>query len=181
MNRSTFRWPRCPKYGKTRPTRFMIAFEPGDIVLVRFPFTDLTATSQRPAVIVQPSGHTARYGDSVVLALTSQSQPDDVSAIEYWREAGLLAPTWIKPLIATLAACRANPATRHRCPVRRLYLSRNLVSRLASQSPFPPNLVNSPTRPPPPVPSFCSVLTRPTLLPFVLPSRRQIGSCPRAA
>ena len=82
----------------------MIGSEPGNIVLVRFPLTDLTATKQRPALIVHPAGYTARYGDAVVLALTSRAQPDDVSAIERWREAGLLRPTWIKPLIATLAA-----------------------------------------------------------------------------
>src|SRR5579875_1334083 len=82
----------------------MIACEAGDIVLVRFPFTDLTATKQRPALIVHPPGYTARHGDAVVLALTSRPQPDDVMTIEHWREAGLPKPTWIKPLIATLAA-----------------------------------------------------------------------------
>jgi hypothetical protein len=30
----------------------MTPFEPGDVVLVRFPFTDLTAVKKRPALIV---------------------------------------------------------------------------------------------------------------------------------
>jgi mRNA interferase MazF len=82
----------------------MIASDPGDIVLVRFPFTDLSAAKQRPALVVSPAGYAARYGDIVVLALTSRPQPDDATAIDGWREAGLPKPTWIKPLIATLAA-----------------------------------------------------------------------------
>lgn len=82
----------------------MIVCEAGDIVLVRFPFTDLTASKQRPALIVHPVGLTASRGDAVVLALTSRPQPDDGMAINRWQEAGLPRPTWIKPLIATLAA-----------------------------------------------------------------------------
>jgi mRNA interferase MazF len=82
----------------------MIVSKAGDIVLVRFPFTDLSAAKQRPALVVSPAGYTARYGDVVVLALTSRPQPDDAAAIVRWREAGLPKPTWIKPLIATLAA-----------------------------------------------------------------------------
>jgi mRNA interferase MazF len=82
----------------------MIASNVGDIVLVRFPFTDLSATKQRPALVINPAGYTARYGDVVVLALSSRPPPDDSSALECWREAGLPKATWIKPLIATLAA-----------------------------------------------------------------------------
>jgi mRNA interferase MazF len=82
----------------------IIALEAGDIVLVRFPFTDLSATKQRPALVVHRDGYAARHGDAVVLALSSRPQPDDLAAIARWREAGLPKPTWIKPLIATLAA-----------------------------------------------------------------------------
>jgi mRNA interferase MazF len=82
----------------------MIASKAGEIVLVRFPFTDLSTTKQRPALVVNPTGYTARHGDVVVLALTSRPQPDDSTAIERWREARLPKPTWIKPLIATIAA-----------------------------------------------------------------------------
>jgi mRNA interferase MazF len=81
----------------------MIVCEACDIVLVRFPFTDLSNSKQRPALIIHPAGYTAGRGDAVVLALTSRPQADDGMAINRWQEAGLPRPTWIKPLIATLA------------------------------------------------------------------------------
>jgi mRNA interferase MazF len=81
----------------------MIGFDAGDIVLVRFPFTDLAASKQRPALVVHPAGYPGRYGDAVVLALTSRPQPDDSLAIRHWLRAGLPQQTWIKPLIATLS------------------------------------------------------------------------------
>jgi len=45
----------------------------GDIVLVPFPFTDLTATKKRPAVVV--SYHRDRR-DVIVMAVTSQARPE---------------------------------------------------------------------------------------------------------
>ena len=63
----------------------MIASKPGDIVLVRFPFTDLSAAKQRPALVISPDAYAVRHGDVVVLALTSRPQPDDATAIDCWR------------------------------------------------------------------------------------------------
>ncbi len=82
----------------------MTPFEPGDVVLVRFPFTDATTFKKRPALIVSPGDFRRRYGDVVVLALTSQPQPDAELALKDWRIAGLPKATWLKPLLATLSA-----------------------------------------------------------------------------
>ena len=82
----------------------MTSFEPGDVVLVRFPFTDLTALKKRPALIVSPSEFSKRNGDVVIVALTGQAQPEQNAALQDWRSAGLLKPTWLKPLIGTVAA-----------------------------------------------------------------------------
>jgi mRNA interferase MazF len=75
----------------------MTPFEPGTVVLVRFPFTNLESAKKRPALVVNPAGYAKRYGDVAVLALTSQPQPESFLALDHWQSAGLLGPTWIKP------------------------------------------------------------------------------------
>jgi mRNA interferase MazF len=81
----------------------MTRYDRSDVVLVRFPFTDLSATKKRPAVVVSPVEFVEKYGDVVVLALTSCSQDDDSLRLSDWQAAGLRKPTWIKPLIGTVA------------------------------------------------------------------------------
>jgi mRNA interferase MazF len=51
----------------------------GDVVLVRYPFTDLTSTKKRPAVILSPSDYAGRFGDVVVVPLTSRAEQDSRS------------------------------------------------------------------------------------------------------
>jgi mRNA interferase MazF len=82
----------------------MTGCDPGDIVLVRFPFTDLTSAKKRPAIIVSPSAYAQLHGDVVLIALTSQDQNDPALALAEWRAAGLPKPTWVKPLVGTLSA-----------------------------------------------------------------------------
>lgn len=81
----------------------MTRYSPGAVVLVRFPFTRLTAAKKRPAIVISPVQYALRYGDLAVLALTSQSQPEPFLSLQHWRTAGLLGPTWIKPTVLTLA------------------------------------------------------------------------------
>jgi mRNA interferase MazF len=69
---------------------------------VRFPFTDLSSQKRRPVLVVSPSDFSSRFGDIVVIPLTGHIQ-DDASFLNKWREAGLLKPTWLKGLIATVA------------------------------------------------------------------------------
>jgi mRNA interferase MazF len=81
----------------------MTRYSPGAVVLVRFHFTHLGSGKKRPAVVVSPAPYALRYGDLVVLALTSQPQPETILSLQQWQTAGLLGPTWIKPTIFTLA------------------------------------------------------------------------------
>ena len=44
----------------------------GDVVLVPFPFTDLSTTKQRPALVVSPDAWNAAQSDVLLVAITSQ-------------------------------------------------------------------------------------------------------------
>jgi mRNA interferase MazF len=81
----------------------MTACNPASVVLVRFPFTDLSSTKKRPAVVLSSAQYRELHGDVVLLPLTSVAQAEDAFPLAYWREAGLLKPTWAKPLIATVS------------------------------------------------------------------------------
>lgn len=50
----------------------MTIYEQGDIVLVPFPFTDLTTVKKRPALVVSANWYNKRYRDVVLVAVTSR-------------------------------------------------------------------------------------------------------------
>ena len=80
-------------------------FEFGNVVLLAFPFTNQTRAKRRPAVVVSSRAYNATRPDLVVMAITSQLRPaQDIGEvwIEQWRAAGLLKPSVIKPVFATL-------------------------------------------------------------------------------
>ena len=77
----------------------------GDIVLVSFPFTDQSATKKRPAVIIPSPAYNDAWLDLIIMAVTSQMRPtQDVGEVQVkdWQAAGLLMPSSIKPVIATV-------------------------------------------------------------------------------
>ncbi len=77
----------------------------GDVVLVPFPFTDQTARKQRPAVVVSSAQYHRERRDIILLAITSQvstSRFRGEATIALWREAGLLKPSVLKPVITTV-------------------------------------------------------------------------------
>jgi mRNA interferase MazF len=78
----------------------------GDVVLVPFPFTSQTASKKRPAVVVSNRAYNDNLRrDIVVMAITSQLRPTGGAGevwIVDWRSAGLLKPSAIKPVFATL-------------------------------------------------------------------------------
>ncbi len=81
----------------------MTKLRAGDIVLLRFPFSDLASRKRRPVVVVNPAAFSSRYGDIVVIPLTGAAQDDDLR-LNKWGEAGLRKPTWLKPMVATVTA-----------------------------------------------------------------------------
>ena len=81
----------------------MTSYDAGDIVLVRYPFTDLSTSKRRPAVILSARSYTERFADIVLMPLTSRVEADASLALSHWQTAGLLKATWVKPIIGTLA------------------------------------------------------------------------------
>ena len=80
-------------------------FDFGDVVLVPFPFTSQTASKKRPAAVVSARAYNAAKPDVVVMAITSQLRPSPTLGeiwVERWQAAGLLKPSAIKPVFATL-------------------------------------------------------------------------------
>lgn len=83
----------------------MTGYEFGDLVLVPFPFTDQSTTKRRPAVVISSAVYHRERPDLVILAVTSQARPvagiGEV-AVAKWNEAGLLKPSVLQPVLATI-------------------------------------------------------------------------------
>jgi mRNA interferase MazF len=82
-----------------------MSYEFGDVVLVPFPFTNQAASKKRPAVIVSSGAYNRTKPDVVVMAITSQLRPSPALGevwISQWQAAGLIKPSAIKPVFATL-------------------------------------------------------------------------------
>jgi mRNA interferase MazF len=79
----------------------MTAYSQGQVVLIPFPFTDLTTTKQRPAVILSSDVYNRTHPDLILAAITSQIpaklQPDEylLSGTDQ-KTAGLPKPSVIK-------------------------------------------------------------------------------------
>jgi len=83
----------------------MTGYEFGDVILVPFPFTDQTTSKRRPAVVVSSDAYHRERPDLVILAITSQTRPAagiGEVAVAHWQQAGLLRPSVLKPVVATI-------------------------------------------------------------------------------
>ena len=76
-----------------------MAYRQGDIVLVSFPFTDLTSSKRRPALVLSPDSFNAA-GEDLVLAAVTSHITDDPNAVHLWRgdfaEGGIPKPSMVK-------------------------------------------------------------------------------------
>ena len=76
----------------------------GDVVLVRFPFTDQLGAKRRPAVVVSSSHYQQVRPDVILAAVTSNvsAATEDLggSVIE-WERAGLYKASAVKPVFFT--------------------------------------------------------------------------------
>jgi len=82
-----------------------MAFRRGDVVLIPFPYTDLSAAKTRPAIVVSSDiYHTCR--SELLLAYVSSRISRVDPAIDYvltdWKDAGLLKPSYVRPKVAAI-------------------------------------------------------------------------------
>lgn len=81
------------------------AYSFGDVVLVPFPFTDQSAAKRRPAVVISANSYNRERPDVIIMAVTSRMRatgPVTDIQIKEWKEAGLLKPSVVKPIITTI-------------------------------------------------------------------------------
>ena len=78
-------------------------YEKGDVVLLPFPFTDLSATKTRPVVVVSVPDFEQATGDFTVAMITSvrRTTPYDYE-LRDWQAAHLLLPSYVRAKLATL-------------------------------------------------------------------------------
>jgi len=60
----------------------MINYEPGEVITIPFPFTDLTTAKKRPALIISSRAFNQTHDDLILVAITSQ-KPFEVKSDEY--------------------------------------------------------------------------------------------------
>jgi len=70
-----------------------MSYQPGDLVLVAFPYTGGTQARNRPALVILDTGN----DDVVVARVTTQMYrtPQDASIVD-WQGSGLLAPSVVR-------------------------------------------------------------------------------------
>jgi len=96
--------------------RPMANFEQGDVVRVPFPYTDRSTRQRRPALVVSRGG----LGDNrrllwvaMITSAENRSWADDVPFGETYAEAGLPAPSLIRPCkLATIESDHAEKIGR---------------------------------------------------------------------
>jgi mRNA interferase MazF len=77
----------------------------GDIVLVRYPYTNQVDSKKRPAVVVSQAAYNLALPDVVLMPVTSQIRiplRHGELLIQEWPAAGLLRASVVKPVFATI-------------------------------------------------------------------------------
>lgn len=103
----------------------MPSYSKGDIVLVRYPFSDLSGTKVRPAVIVN-APHISQ--DLLVVPLTSKSSsllPGEFLLAD-WQQAGLNVPSAVKRGLYTIQEQLCLKMVGHLTPKDSKQLDRSL-------------------------------------------------------
>lgn len=82
-----------------------MAYQRGEVVLVPFPFSDLSTTKVRPAIVISSAMYHQAEPDLLLAAVTSNLSAATGSLdypIQNWKAAGLRFPSALKPVLFTL-------------------------------------------------------------------------------
>ncbi len=81
------------------------SYQRGDVILIRFPFSDASGAKERPAVVLSSATYHDDWDEILVMALTSRP-PKTVRPTDYqlqdWSSAGLQSPSWVRCHLATV-------------------------------------------------------------------------------
>jgi mRNA interferase MazF len=81
-----------------------MAYVRGDVVLLPFPFTDLSGVKTRPAVVVNGAGYEVSTGNLIVAQITGRMHATTTDhPLTNWQGAGLLKPSVVRTKLATLS------------------------------------------------------------------------------
>jgi len=81
-----------------------MSYDFGDVVLIRFPFTNQQGSKRRPAVVISSNAYNQHKPDVILAAITSRIRSPLGFAeafIQDWQLAGLLKPSVLKPVFFT--------------------------------------------------------------------------------
>lgn len=82
-----------------------MTFRRGDVVLIPFPYTDLSASKTRPTVIVSSDIYHAARSElllAYVSSQVSQANPTTDHVLADWKAAGLPKPSFVRPKVAAV-------------------------------------------------------------------------------
>jgi len=71
-------------------------FEPGEIVLARFPFTDLSGSKVRPVLVLRDLAELTGSADVIICALSSRTSPDTETIVRVVEGTMEFLPTNLK-------------------------------------------------------------------------------------
>lgn len=82
-----------------------IVYNKWDIILVNFPFTDLSSNKKRPSLIISPDEY--NVNDDLIITFITSNIPSELRSSDFlvnnWKESGLLKPSLIRMKFATIA------------------------------------------------------------------------------
>jgi mRNA-degrading endonuclease toxin of MazEF toxin-antitoxin module len=111
-----------------------MGFDRGDVVLVPFPFTDLTTQKQRPGLVISSKSFNDSSPDAILLAITSQvpaelQDADYRLSVDEQQKGGLPKPSVVKAAKVVTLSQALIRKTLGRLPVETVdQIVRKLVS-----------------------------------------------------